>query len=346
MAAKATTEILTKLQEGISLRESDPERSKDLLSEAIRFLDGPEAQEAKIHLAIAYHWTGEYSEGLALVDDLLSEDLSGGIRCQALLAKATLQMSSPRTALLTLGEAEACCEGAGRTYLGNWHNQRARALKELKEYDQASIEYAGAAALFEEAGNPGGAAMAFNNLAGVYLKWGKLEDARVAATRSVSSFKSLADPRLPHAQDQLAQILVAQGSAEEARALIDKVINSVNGDRKDLLLECLLTRASALIQLKMPAHAFQDVDRAQEIADYLGRQDLILTVAKARKELSAIFANRSHVDLVELALKQSGGNLREASRKIGITHQSLTKIIETHGLERKPVRLKSVIRRK
>lgn len=348
MVRAHTTQSLTQLELGISLRESDPEQAKDLLSQAERYLEGEERQECLIHLAIAYHWTGEYSEGLALVDDLLGDHVLDKIRCQALLAKATLQMSSPKQALLTLANAQACCQDAGPSYHARWHNQRARALQDLKQYDQASIEFAGAASIFEESGDAGGAAMALNNLAGVYLKWGKLDEALVAVERSVSSFKTLDDPRLPHAQDQMAQILVALGRAEEARALIDRVIPTVNGDRKELLLECLLTRAAALIQLGTSA-GFSDVDRAGEIADYLGRPDLRLNVVKARKELSAVYAKRAHVDLVKLALEQTGGQLRQAALKLGVSHKNLITFIQVHNLERKPRReaaKKSLIRRK
>jgi tetratricopeptide (TPR) repeat protein len=298
-------------------------------------------------LAIAYSWTGEFAEGLALINDLLSGELSDQVRFQALLAKATLQMGSPGTALLTLNGARAYRHGVNDTYLGMWHNQCARALKELKRYDQASIEYAGAEALFERSGDAGGVAMALNNVAGVYLKWGKYSEAHEASKKAVAMFTALSDPRLPHAQDQNAQVLVALGKGEEAKLLIDRVIATVeSGDRNELLLECLLTRASALIQLGSAAAAFKDIERADEISKYLSRSDLRITVAKARKDLATTFANQSHVDLVRLALDHSGGNIRAAALKLGKNHTSLIEFINNHGLLRKPPRLKSVMRKK
>jgi tetratricopeptide (TPR) repeat protein len=328
-----------------ALIKSRPEQAKDLLSAAIRRLSGDERDVAKVKLALTYKWAGELSEGLAIVNDLLSGQISDEVRFRALLAKATLQIGTPKAALLTLNQAEPYIQSVDLRLRGMWHNQRGRTLKELKLYDQAVIEYAGAASFFEEAGDPACAAIALNNEAGVFLKWGKYDEALEAVRSASATLKALEDPTVLHFQDQEAQILIAKGQPKEAKQLIDRVIANVeSGDKKELLLECLLTRGRALSALGLPVLALQDIEKAEGISEYLSRPDLRLTVAKTKKDITASMASQSHIEAVELALEQSNGAVRSAAQKLGISHASLISFIKTHNLERKPARRTSIFR--
>jgi tetratricopeptide (TPR) repeat protein len=348
MAASHPAVLL--LVKGIALRESRPEEAKDLLSAAARDLGGVLRDKAQVHLAITYSWTGEFSEGLALVEDVLSRKLIDEVRFQALLAKATLQISTPRNTLATLATAKKyfdvidSFDVVDLRLRGAWHNQRGRALKELKDYDKASIEYAGAAIFFEQAGIRSGTAMAFNNQAGVYLKWGKLDEALEAVKKAIAIYTELRDPMLPHSQDQMAQILIAMGRTKEAKQVIDGVIQAVEtSDKKELLLEALLTRAKVLVRLGSPVEAFIEIDRAEELGEYLARPDLRLTTAKTKKEVAATFATQAHIEMVQLALQQSNGAVRNAASRLGISHATLIPFIKNHSLDRLAARPKSVI---
>lgn len=335
-----------KLVEGISLRESRPEQARDLLTAAEHGLSGELRAKARIHLAIVYKWSGELAAGLALIEDLLADgDLNDRLRFQALLTKASLQINSPKTTLRTLTLAEQYLDSVKVVFRGMWHNQRARALKELKQYDSASIEYAVAIGCFEEAGHESWAALAMNNMASVYLKWGKLDEAFAKVSEAIAIFIRLKDPRLLYAQDQKAQILITQGQPLDAKLLIDQVITQTDGTEKPaLLIESLLTRARATIRAGLSASAaFADIDHAQELSSQIERSDLSLSAVKVRKEVSAIHAAQCHIAMVEMALIQSGGAVRLAANKLGMSHASLIEFIKKHRLGRKAPRPTSLI---
>ncbi len=253
-------------------------------------------------------------------------------------------MGTPKNALATLNRGERYIDHASLIHRGCWHNQRGRVLKVLKEYDRAVIEYAGAAVYFEQAGDQSLAAMSLNNEAAVYIQWGKYDEAHKSVKKAVAVYTALDDPFLPHAQDHEAQILIAKGFPGKAKELIDRVIASVEqGDKKELLLECLLTRARALVEMGFPVETLADIERAGQLGEYLSRPDLRLLVAKVRKEVTGKIAIQSHLEMVQLALEQSGGAVRVAAQKLGLNHASLIAFIKTHKLDRKNPRKKTVM---
>lgn len=146
-----------------------------------------------------------------------------------------------------LSGSEHLVESVSVSRQGRFFNQRALALKDLKEYDRAILEFDRAAYCFEQSGETQLRGMVHNNIASAYSLAGN----HARALESVRTALGLAteEKYLIQWGDQLANILLAAGKTEEAQAEINKVLRLLCGNQDfGLMQECLGTQISILKQ--------------------------------------------------------------------------------------------------
>lgn len=328
---------VAELVRAIRLSNSQPEKAKDAICEISRRLEGEWKLRAEIALAYCYSYTGEVSEGLVVIKSVLTK-AKGLMRDRALLAKGTLQINQPLRAKKTL----APLNFDSPALQGKLHNQRARTYREMKQKkynDLAIVEYSGAAYYFEQDNNLILSAIALNNQAGILRETKRYDEAHEAVDRAIQIFTGT--PYLPQSQDQKCRIFLAQRRAVEALALVGRSISLVDNDRKEVLVECFVTKSLALAQLNRIAESFDVLGEAQRLAEYLNRDDLLLAVAQGRKTIFETLWSNADKSLVEMALQQSDRSYRAAAVKLGLTHAAVKKAVRRYNLSPHKARLKT-----
>lgn len=254
--------------------------------------------------------------------------------------------------------------------------------------DRALMEYAAASVHLERAGHHRFQARLENNLAFLFSSIGRFPEAHEHVNRARQLFVNLADRGgAAIADDTLAQIFLLEGNNEEAEKVARRAVNAFRpGGEQAELAEALTTHGKALARLKKAPVARATLDQAVEIAqnagnpdrggiaaisaieelnDYLSVEALenyyrtaetLLSNSQsldiknrlgecARRVLSAALANATAADatpenfsldaevlryegsLIRKALEESGGSVTRAARRLGVTHQGLAFIL-------------------
>jgi len=301
----------------------DQAKAKDYLSESVR-LFGPEplADKARAQLAMAYYRSGELVEAKAILANVPES-------FDSLLARAVIETESrPQATLTLLARASKYETVPGME--GRLHNHRAMALRRLRKFDRAIIEYEAAIFSFEQAGSNQHIAMMSNNLAGLLTDRGQYSKAHQYVDRAIGI---LTDHHLAKAYDQKALIFLAEKNAVEAEAFASKANGLLEiSDMKAWLAESLVTRAKILAELEQDWRPL--LNRARGIADDLDSPQVRILVAKGRKEIAEIVLRQKDRALLELAWLQTGGNYRATADRLGVCHRAVEKAVRKHGLKR------------
>lgn len=282
--------------------------------------------DAYIKWAACCEATGETSEGLIVINELLKRPLDVEQRSDALLRKAVLQMDTPKAAWATIIKASLGVPDALR---GRLHNQRGRILKELRKYDPASMEYTAAVYYWEMHGDPELVGHGHNNFAGLYRVWERYQDAHESVDRAIEAWHS--NVYLAQAFDQKALIYIDEGNYTASRRLACEALSRVD-DRLGWRAEFLLTLSKCLAGLGEFTQSFQEIDRALEIADYLNDKHLQLKAFIARKNILCALAHTADYETTRLALELSAGNGRQAAHKLGVFHNAVIVSAKKHNL--------------
>lgn len=282
-------------------------------------------------LARCYERTGEFKEGRDIIDSLLGEkDLPVELRIEALLTKAVLQKDSPELAWKTINEANVEVYPHLR---GRLHNQRGRIQSDRRKTDAAIMEFTEAAYYFELAQDNALLGHAYNNLASMYRKSRMFAEAHDSVDKAVGLWGN--DIHLAQALDTKALVYVDEKKYDQARDLSVRALRKTTDSQHRWRAEFSGTLAQAEAGLRHYAESLSAIERALEICDYLGDENLRVKILLAQKASFEIMYEASYVSAVRLALRLAGGNLRQASKKIDIAHPSLLKVIKKHSLQRK-----------
>lgn len=311
----------------------DQSKAKDYLSQSVRlFGDAPLADKARVQLAMAYWRAGESLEAKALLAEVPE-------RFDSLLSRAIIETESrPQTALTLLTRAakfEVLPAMEGRL-----HNQRAMALRKLRKFDRAIIEYEAAVYCFEQSRSLDCVALTAKNLGGLLTDKLQFEKAHVYVDRAIAILGH--QPHVARAYDQKALILLAEKRFADAEKVANRArLLLEDSDMKAWLAEILITHARALAELDKDWQT--PIRRAREIAAHLDSATVRMQVAKGRKEIAETVLRHKEIAMVELALEQAGGSFRGAAEKIGTSHDYILKAVKKYGILRKPKRLHSII---
>lgn len=299
------------------------EQQKDYWSERAR--NGQ--PEAYLEWAKCCEKSGEMAEGLIVINEMLKLSLEPLLRAQAILRKAVLQKDHPKLAWSTIIKADLDLPDNWRAQI---HNQRGRIKKELREYDKAAGEYDAAVYYWGLHGDLELVGHGYNNLAGVYRKWERYGDAHRSVDKAINLWREY--EYLPHALDQKALIYVDEENYAAALPLVLQAERNA-GDRRRWRAEFLGTLSRVRAGLGEFIESLFCLERALEIADYLQDENLRLKILVARKDAVEIAREVADKHVTMLALKLSGGKIRQAAQKIDRRHAALTKSAKKHNLK-------------
>lgn len=305
---------LTSALGGARRIEGAQEAAKNLLSEGAgifeRLGDAPKVAEAHTDLGVCYWREGAFEEARvvlrAALEGLAREDEEQRALALTRLAIVELSAGYTRVAIELLAEAaphvEAC---ASDIIKGNFHAERANAFVALADagdaemLDRALFEHTAASYHLEQAGHTRYLANNENNLAILFNRIGRYEEAREHLARARTLHASLKDAVIAAQCDEtLARVLVAEGLYEEAeRVALSAVRVFEDGDRQALLAEALTTLGVAQARAGRYEEAHESLARAFEVAEIAGdRAGAGLAALTLTEELGA---QLDHAELCE-----------------------------------------------
>ncbi len=267
------------------------ETAKNLLTEGIAVFETLGANinvaEAQIEIAYCYWREGAFDEGRVLLREALGHlpDSEIELRAKALLRIGIIDWSANRyeDALKTLTEAAPLFNLVENHCLkGSFHNQFAIVLRNVgatesrEDYvDRALIEYAAAAYHFQEAGHIRYQACVENNLAFLFWKVQRFEDAHEHLDRAQILFARLKDYLNGALVDETrARVLLSEGRVVEAEKVCRRAVRTLeNGDEPSWLPEALTRLAIALARLRHFDEARSALERAIDGAQQVGNME-------------------------------------------------------------------------
>jgi tetratricopeptide (TPR) repeat protein len=278
---------LTSALGGARRIEGAQESAKNLLSEGAgifeRLGDARKVAEARTDLGVCYWREGAFEEARvvlrAALEGLAPEDAEQRALALTRLAIVELSGGCNHAAVEVLAEAAPHVEACGSDIIkGNFHAERANAYVALSDagdaevLDRALVEHTAASYHLEQAGHTRYLANNENNLALLFNRIGRHEEARQHLARARSLHTSLKDAVIVAQCDEtLARVLVAEGQYEEAeRAALSAVRVFEDADRQALLAEALTTLGVAQSRGGRHEEARLSLARAAEVAGDAG----------------------------------------------------------------------------
>lgn len=321
------------LAEGTAIALTEPGRAKDLFSKAAANLSGDLRDEANIRLASCYWAVGEKAEARAILESVKP----GSVGCKFF-------RNTTMASMVTVPEALKCLEDV-RPYFdqiqnlewkGKFCNQLAVALRRSNDFDGAILAYTEAKYWFEEDSKPELTAAAANNLAELLTQVGQFEDAHRYVDEAIAEYERLnLEIYLGCALDTRARIYLGENNFSEAAVHAAQSVKLLERhERKEATARSLITEAVSLIGAGDLAKSLRQLDRAHEIAEYLGNSDLMFDVQWNVRDLSNKLHESSERSLVGIALKEK--SIRAGAKKLRVSHEQLRKLSQKHDLKPPP----------
>lgn len=321
------------LVRGALIYESDPETGKALFARAARSDKRDIADQAAIYEAKAYEFLGQPEEGRILIREALKRNLNPKLRAHALIVSAGLHIHAPKRALRWL--EKVCVDELSLGLAARFHTVRARAYRILGKLDMALVDYAGAVAFYEQAGHVAGVAHAYNNVAWVYRSLKRFAEAHESVDKAITLAAN--DPFCAVFFDTKAQIFLDEQKFDEAELLASRAVQLVRGtDRRGVLCEHLCTLGKAYAGQENYAPALITFTEAASLAEQLDDTELLFNVTSACKETAQKYVREADVQLAELAMRMTGGSLRTAAMRLGLTHTGVRKLLARSSRKWKP----------
>lgn len=329
--------------EGCVLALTRPEAAKDVLTKAMRSLPEGEIKEiARLWLARCYWATGETKEARIMLDSV--NTLTDDLRFLVGLNRSIFEPTKLATSIASLAEIEGLVDLVAPLRRARFFLQRGWLMRRLGKTDSAIVDYEAARYWFERADSPRSLAAAANNVAGLLIDTKRFEDAHAAVDSARAQLPRSDTLYLAQVEDQDSLIFLAEGKYAEALKCAGRSVDMLSDlENKELLAKSLITHAKALSGNGEYVRALVQLDRAKEIALYLGDKSILLKATKEQREAAQKLGHASHRALVETALKIADGSLRGAARLVGCSAPALDRFIELHGIKRHPKVRKSVI---
>src|SRR5438270_4837471 len=216
------------------------EKAEDLISEALRMFESQrqssKVAEAQYELGMCYFRLGAYDEARVVLDEALKglgkEDAD--LKAKILIRHSLIEVWTGRyhDAWSILERAGKFFESCGDAIKGRWHGQKGLVLRRLATaerrpdyFDRAIIEYTAVIYHLERAGHERYCGNNLNNLAFLFYKLGRYEEAHENLDRAQEIFERHKDTgNLAQVNETRARVLVAEQRYGEAERIISGVI--------------------------------------------------------------------------------------------------------------------------
>ncbi|HEX8189556.1 MAG TPA: tetratricopeptide repeat protein [Pyrinomonadaceae bacterium] len=349
LGARAAAELLvqagrlTSALGGARRVEGAQEAAKNLISEGAglfeRLGDAGKLAESRTDLGVCYWREGALEEARVVLRAALEGLARGDAEQRALtlirLAIVELSAGCTRAAVELLAEAAPHVEASASDVIkGNFHAERANAFVALADageaemLDRALVEHAAASFHLEQADHTRYLANNENNLAILFNRIGRHEEAREHLARARKLHASLNDAVIVAQCDEtLARVLVAEGRYDEAeRVALSAVRVFEAGDRQALLAEALTTLGVAQARGGRHEEARRSLVRAVEVGEAAGdRAGAGMAALTLTEELGAHLSHAELCDAFERAHAPLSGtrNLDTLSRLTACARRAL-----------------------
>jgi tetratricopeptide (TPR) repeat protein len=267
---------------------------------------------------------GDYGEALEMANQIeADENASFEAQFGAKILKASIYSETDRAieCVATLELAAPIVDEAPARLKASFYGQRAYVAANAGRFDDAVVDYEGARTYAHESGDLVVEARVRNNLARQYSRVGKFDDAITESDAAISIMLSRGDDLLlGRFYDQRAWILLEHTHFSEALRFSENALAMLA--HHPSITEARATHGRILIALG---------------ASYLEQPDRIETF-RARRAAEKSIAVSLDAEIVELALRKSGGQIVKASALLNVRHSALIRAIKKFHLERKPSR--------
>ncbi|HKR15331.1 MAG TPA: tetratricopeptide repeat protein [Pyrinomonadaceae bacterium] len=308
------------------------ETAKNLISESIALFEALQemnrAAEAQIELACCYWREGAFDEGRIVLREALNrlEDSDLELRAKALIRSGLIERTANRNsdALKIHTEAAPLFQHVDNHALqGSFHNEFAIVLENLgaaesrDDYiDHALIEYAAAAYHFEQARHIRYQACVENNLAMLFLRVQRFEDAHEHLDHAQILFSRLNDEvHGAQVEETRARVLLGEGRVAEAEKAARRAVRTLEtGGEHSLFAEALTTLGISLARLRHFREARAALERATDTAQRAG--DLESAGDAALAMIEHLASNLLNDDLAATVTR--AWTLLENTRDVGI----------------------------
>ena len=353
------------------------ERAKDLLSKSLSIFESQNnkqrVNEAHTELALCYWRTGEINEARDLLEEALQHfDSNCEVKAKAVIRLAVVEHTAgcdDKALQILTSYGELFDSVPNHTLKGSYHSTLANRLENLGKsqkrgdyIDRALIEYAAASYHFEQAEHRLYLADVENNLGFLYFKINRCDEAHQHLDHARKVFVSLKDNgAIAQVDETRACVFLKQGRVMEAERAAHSSVSSLEESGKHALLaEALITYGRALARLGNRTSSLSAFRRAIELAQHVGNENRAKEAALAAFEeigdhlgvtdgetltsgrgLSEDVRAFEH-DVIKRALESANGSVTHAARRLGMSYQGLTYMLETRHKDlleqRTPVR--------
>ena len=299
--------------------------ARDLLTESITLFELLNEQdkraEAMTDLALCYWRLGAQDDGRALFQQALETAQRAETKLRTLTHASTVEISSGRytDALALLNTAAAFLSEVSDDWIhGCYHFQRAVVYRNLRNVDDALVEYSAASMHFANAGHTRYLARVENNIGFILLHLGRTTEALTHLDQARAILISLQDSgSVAQVNETRARVFLAQKRFAEAESAIFAAITKLEqGDDSSLLAEALTTagrifagsgkysdarkafnRASDVATMAGDSHlaAVAQLTMIEELAEVLSR-DEVLTAYRSADQYLGDRASQSHLE--------------------------------------------------
>ena len=263
------------------------EQAKDILSEAQRKFRSQrmlsKVSETQYELAMCYWWLGQHDEARVVLQDALKplKDADLELKAKILIRRTIVEAWENRyhEALSILKEAEPVFSSANDALKGRWHGQRAIILLKLaaterrSDYaDRAIIEFTAAIYHYERAKHERYCARNLNNLAFLFYKLGRYQDAHEHLDRAQLIFTKLKDTgNLAQVDETRARVLIAEKKYRDADRIMAGVVKTFEqGGESALLADALTVQGVVWARLGLHESSVNVLRRAMKVAQEAG----------------------------------------------------------------------------
>jgi tetratricopeptide (TPR) repeat protein len=310
------------------------EIAKDLISESSTIFEElgqtEKVAEARVELGICYWRSGALDEARITFDDALQRlgGLQSEQRLRAILNKALVEQvsSRPYEALRLLSESEPLFAASSNHRLkGKFHSEFGILLRNIgssghsEEYfDRALMQYTAAIVELEQIGQLRGLAIVENNLAFLFAKLERFDEAHEHLDRALSVITKLNDKGArAQFEDSRARIFLSQGCLEHAEKVAGSAVRFLKeGDQQSNLAEALTTHAVALARLERTSEALATINEAIAVAAQVGDPEseglASLTVIEELATTVSASELRNFYSRAESALRHSQNSVVKA----------------------------------
>lgn len=278
---------LTGLLGGAMNVSGGQERSKDLLTEAVREFQSlgnyQKASEAQAEMGACYWRLGAHDDARVIMREALKPLTESDVELKAKIhiRRTLVEISENRyhDALNILKEAEPVFESATDALKARWHGQKALVLDMLATaerrpelFDTAVIEYTAAIYHYEQAKHERYCARNLNNLAMLFYKLGRYKEAHEQLDRAGFIFTKLKDPgNLAQIDETRARVLVAERKYREASRILASAIQTFEqGGESALLADALTLQGVVWVRRGAYDESAAVLRRAADMAERLG----------------------------------------------------------------------------